>query len=81
MAQHGYRHISTFYLHDDLMARLKNWLHWGCDAAVTHALKRKILHANITAFLTMVTMLIVAAINVMIGNPALIESSVVAVLF
>jgi diguanylate cyclase (GGDEF)-like protein len=64
-----------------LITLLKNCLHWGCDAAANHSLKRKILHANITALITILTMLLFAGINSMIGNPALIESNLLAIPF
>jgi len=64
-----------------LISRLNNWIHWGCDDASTHTLKRKILHANITALVSIITMAVFAAVNLVIGNPALIEVDLVGIPF
>jgi diguanylate cyclase (GGDEF)-like protein len=56
-----------------MISRLKKLLHWGCAAASTHTQKRKILHANITAFVTTLTMAAFGTYNLALGNPALLK--------
>lgn len=62
-----------------MITRLKSLVHWGCDTVEAHTLKRKILHTNITACITILSMAGFAALNLAIGNRALTEVALICI--
>ncbi len=60
-----------------MISRLKNLVHWGCATVEAHTLQRKILHTNITACVTILSMAGFAVLNLAIGNRALTEVALI----
>lgn len=56
-----------------MLAAIVSWLHWGVDSQNNHTLKRKTLHTNIAALVTVVSMLNFFGVAWSIGNPLMLK--------